>query len=459
MTLINSISGIRGTVNGTNQTSLTPIDVVRYVSAYGTWINTKKKSSTVVVGRDGRISGKSLLELVKSTLISLGINVIDTGLSTTPTTQIIIKEKNADGGIILTASHNPKNWNALKLFNSQGEFIIQNDAEEIFNLVKKDIFSFNSEDNYGQVFHEKDAFKIHINNVINLSLVNEKLIKNNSFKIVVDGINSSGGVIIPKLLEDLGAEVIKINCKPDGNFSHNPEPLDKNLSQLKDAVLAEKADLGIAVDPDVDRLVFVCDDGVLFGEENTIVACCDFVLSKTPGSTVSNMSSSMSLQIITNKYGCEYYSSKVGEVNVVEKMKEVNAVIGGEGNGGIIYPESHYGRDAIVGIGLFLSLFCERNLSASNLLNTFPKYYMVKEKINLSKSTNIDKIFNQIAEKYKNEKINLVDGIRIDFSESWVQLRKSNTEPIIRIYSEAKSEERSNNLISEIKTLIKVIFS
>lgn len=455
MTLISSISGIRGTVNGTNQTSLTPIDVVRYVSAYGTWINTKKKSSTVVVGRDGRISGKSLLELVKSTLISLGINVIDTGLSTTPTTQIIIKEKNADGGIILTASHNPKNWNALKLFNSQGEFIIQNDAEEIFNLVKKDIFSFNSEDNYGQVFHEKDAFKIHINNVINLSLVNEKLIKNNSFKIVVDGINSSGGVIIPKLLEDLGAEVIKINCKPDGNFSHNPEPLDKNLSQLKDAVLAEKADLGIAVDPDVDRLVFVCDDGVLFGEENTIVACCDFVLSKTPGSTVSNMSSSMSLQIITNKYGCEYYSSKVGEVNVVEKMKEKNAVIGGEGNGGIILPELHYGRDALVGIALFLTHLSKLNISCSDLRKKYPDYFMSKEKVDLSHDLDVDSIIDDIRQKYSREKISSIDGLKIDFVDSWVQLRKSNTEPIIRVYSEAKSQKSADELsakfISEIK--------
>ena len=454
MTLISSISGIRGTVNGTNQTSLTPIDVVRYVSAYGTWINTKKKSSTVVVGRDGRISGKSLLELVKSTLISLGINVIDTGLSTTPTTQIIIKEKNADGGIILTASHNPKNWNALKLFNSQGEFIIQNDAEEIFNLVKKDIFSFNSEDNYGQVFHEKDAFKIHINNVINLSLVNEKLIKNNSFKIVVDGINSSGGVIIPKLLEDLGAEVIKINCKPDGNFSHNPEPLDKNLSQLKDAVLAEKADLGIAVDPDVDRLVFVCDDGVLFGEENTIVACCDFVLSKTPGSTVSNMSASMSLQIITNKYGCEYYSSKVGEVNVVEKMKEVKAVIGGEGNGGVIYPESHYGRDALVGIVLFLTHLSELNIKASDLLKLYPKFFMTKDKINLNDDFDFEGLKKKMKKYYNHQEIDERDGVKIIFEESWLHIRKSNTEPIIRIYTEAKSESDCNKIIDDFKALI-----
>ena len=454
MTLISSISGIRGTVNGTNQTSLTPIDVVRYVSAYGTWINTKKKSSIVVVGRDGRISGKSLLELVKSTLISLGINVIDTGLSTTPTTQIIIKEKNADGGIILTASHNPKNWNALKLFNSQGEFIIQNDAEEIFNLVKKDIFSFNSEDNYGQVFYEKDAFKIHINNVINLSLVNEKLIKNNSFKIVVDGINSSGGVIIPKLLEDLGAEVIKINCKPDGNFSHNPEPLDKNLSQLKDAVLAEKADLGIAVDPDVDRLVFVCDDGVLFGEENTIVACCDFVLSKTPGSTVSNMSSSMSLQIITNKYGCEYYSSKVGEVNVVEKMKEVKAVIGGEGNGGVIYPESHYGRDALVGIVLFLTHLSELNIKASDLLKLYPKFFMTKDKINLNDDFDFEGLKKKMKKYYNHQDIDERDGLKIKFEESWLHIRKSNTEPIIRIYTEAKSESDCNKIIDNFKALI-----
>ena len=454
MTLISSISGIRGTVNGTSQSSLTPIDVVKYVSAYGTWINTKKKKNTIVVGRDGRISGKSLLELVKSTLISLGINIIDTDLSTTPTTQIIIKEKNADGGIILTASHNPKNWNALKLFNSQGEFILQNDAEEIFNLVEKDIFSFNTEDKYGQVFYEKDAFKIHINNVRKLSLVNENLIKNNSFKIVVDGINSSGGVIIPKLLEDLGADVIKINCKPDGNFSHNPEPLDKNLSDLKDAVLSEKADLGIAVDPDVDRLVFVCDDGVLFGEENTIVACSDFVLSKIPGNTVSNMSSSMSLQIITNKYGCKYYSSKVGEVNVVEKMKEVKAIIGGEGNGGVIYPESHYGRDALVGIVLFLTHLSELNIKASDLLKLYPKFFMRKDKIKLNDNFDFEGLKKKMKKYFNDQEIDERDGVKIRFEESWLHIRKSNTEPIIRIYTEAKSESECKRIIDDLKSLI-----
>ena len=456
MTLISSISGIRGTVNGPNTKNLTPIDVVQYTSAYGTWINKKNqnKVKTIVLGRDGRISGSVLLELVKSTLISMGINIIDIGLSTTPTTQIIVQKKKADGGIILTASHNPKNWNALKLFNSKGEFLIGEEAEEIFRIVEEGKYEFMKEDDYGKIHESFNSFQIHIDEVKNLKLVNCEKIINKKFKVVVDGINSSGGVIVPELLKQLGCSVIEINCEPDGNFAHNPEPLDKNLSQLKNTVKEEKADLGIALDPDVDRLVFVCENGLLFGEENTIVACSDYVLSKTKGSTVSNMSSSMSLELISKKHGCDYHSSKVGEINVVEKMKEVNAIIGGEGNGGVIYPESHYGRDALVGIVLFLSHLSELNIKTSELLDIYPKFYMIKDKINLNENFDFDQLKNKMKEFYKEQDIDLRDGVKIKFDESWLHIRKSNTEPIIRIYTEAKSQLKCNEIIEDFKNLI-----
>ena len=456
MTLISSISGIRGTVNGPNTKNLTPIDVVQYTSAYGTWINKKNqnKGKTIVLGRDGRISGSVLLELVKSTLISMGINIIDIGLSTTPTTQIIVQKKKAEGGIILTASHNPKNWNALKLFNSKGEFLIGEEAEEIFRIVEEGKYEFMKEDDYGKIHESVNSFQIHIDEVKNLKLVNCEKIINKKFKVVVDGINSSGGVIVPELLKQLGCLVIEINCQPDGNFAHNPEPLDKNLSQLKKTVKEEKADLGIALDPDVDRLVFVCENGLLFGEENTIVACSDYVLSKTKGSTVSNMSSSMSLELISKKHGCDYHSSKVGEINVVEKMKEVNAIIGGEGNGGVIYPESHYGRDALVGIVLFLSHLSELNIKTSELLDIYPKFYMIKDKINLNENFDFDQLKNNMKEFYKEQDIDLRDGVKIKFDESWLHIRKSNTEPIIRIYTEAKSQLKCNEIIEDFKNLI-----
>ena len=456
MTLISSISGIRGTVNGPNTKNLTPVDVVQYTSAYGTWINKKNqnKGKTIVLGRDGRISGSVLLELVKSTLISMGINIIDIGLSTTPTTQIIVQKKKAEGGIILTASHNPKNWNALKLFNSKGEFLIGEEAEEIFRIVEEGKYEFMKEDDYGKIHESVDSFQIHIDEVKNLKLVNCEKIINKKFKVVVDGINSSGGVIVPELLKQLGCSVIEINCEPDGNFAHNPEPLDKNLSQLKKTVKEEKADLGIALDPDVDRLVFVCENGLLFGEENTIVACSDYVLSKTKGSTVSNMSSSMSLELISKKHGCDYHSSKVGEINVVEKMKEVNAIIGGEGNGGVIYPESHYGRDALVGIVLFLSHLSELNIKTSELLDIYPKFYMIKDKINLNENFDFDQLKNKMKEFYKEQDIDLRDGVKIKFDESWLHIRKSNTEPIIRIYTEAKSQLKCNEIIEDFKNLI-----
>ena len=456
MTLISSISGIRGTVNGPNTKNLTPVDVVQYTSAYGTWINKKNqnKGKTIVLGRDGRISGSVLLELVKSTLISMGINIIDIGLSTTPTTQIIVQKKKAEGGIILTASHNPKNWNALKLFNSKGEFLIGEEAEEIFRIVEEGKYEFMKEDDYGKIHESFNSFQIHIDEVKNLKLVNCEKIINKKFKVVVDGINSSGGVIVPELLKQLGCSVIEINCEPDGNFAHNPEPLDKNLSQLKNTVKEEKADLGIALDPDVDRLVFVCENGLLFGEENTIVACSDYVLSKTKGSTVSNMSSSMSLELISKKHGCDYHSSKVGEINVVEKMKEVNAIIGGEGNGGVIYPESHYGRDALVGIVLFLSHLSELNIKTSELLDIYPKFYMIKDKINLNENFDFDQLKNKMKEFYKEQDIDLRDGVKIKFDESWLHIRKSNTEPIIRIYTEAKSQLKCNEIIEDFKNLI-----
>ena len=461
MTLIKSISGIRGTIGGVHGDNLTPIDAVNFGCAYGQWLINKNPNSKhkVIIGRDARISGEMIQNLVQFSLISMGIDIVDLGLSTTPTVELMVQKYNADGGIIITASHNPTQWNALKLLNENGEFLNSHEGKLIVDFSENKNFTFSQVEDLGTLTKENQSMNQHIDSVLNLNLVNAEKIKAKKLKIVVDAVNSTGGIIVPDFLNKLDIEVIKLYCEPNGNFPHNPEPLKNNLKDLSNKVIETGADMGIAVDPDVDRLVFMCENGELFGEENTLVACSDYVLSKKPGNTVSNLSSSRALNDITLKYNQTHYYSAVGEVNVVEKMKEVNAIIGGEGNGGVIYPESHYGRDAIVGIGLFLSLYCERDLSASSLLNTFPKYYMVKEKINLSNSINVDKILNQIAEKYKNEKIDLVDGVRIDFIDSWVQLRKSNTEPIIRIYSEAKSEEKSNNLISEIKTLIKEIAS
>lgn len=461
MTLIKSISGIRGTIGGVHGDNLTPIDAVNFGCAYGQWLINKNPNSKhkVIIGRDARTSGEMIQNLVQFSLISMGIDIVDLGLSTTPTVELMVKKHNADGGIIITASHNPTQWNALKLLNENGEFLNSHEGKLIVDFSENKNFTFSQVEDLGTLTKENQSMNQHIDSVLNLNLVNAEKIKAKKLKIVVDAVNSTGGIIVPDFLNKLDIEVIKLYCQPNGNFPHNPEPLKNNLKDLSNKVIETGADMGIAVDPDVDRLVFMCENGELFGEENTLVACSDYVLSKTPGNTVSNLSSSRALNDITLKYNQTHYYSAVGEVNVIEKMKEVNAIIGGEGNGGVIYPESHYGRDAIVGIGLFLSLYCERDLTVSDLLNTYPKYYMVKEKINLSSSINVDKILNQIAEKYKNEKIDLVDGVRIDFIDSWVQLRKSNTEPIIRIYSEAKSEEKSNNLISEIKTLIKEIAS
>ena len=456
MTLIKSISGIRGTIGGRVEENLTPIDAVNFGCAYAEWIICKNPNSKnkVIIGRDARISGEMIQNLVQFSLISMGINVVDLGLSTTPTVELMVQKHNANGGIIITASHNPKEWNALKLLNENGEFLNSIEGEKIVDLYEKKKFKFSKVDKLGTLTNLKNSMTQHINSVLNLKIVNVENIKSKKLKIVVDAVNSSGGIIIPELLKKLNVEVIKLYCEPNGDFPHNPEPLKKNLKDLSRRVIELGADMGIAVDPDVDRLVFVCENGEVFGEENTLVACADYVLSKTPGSTVSNLSSSRALNDITIKYNQTHYYSAVGEVNVVEKMKKVNAIIGGEGNGGVIYPKSHYGRDAVVGIGLFLSLYSEKNLSTSKLLETYPKYFMVKKKINLSSSIDIDHVLSQIAAKYENENIDYVDGIRIDFSKSWVQLRKSNTEPIIRVYSEATSEERAKSLILNIESLV-----
>ena len=457
MTLIKSISGIRGTIGGRINKNLTPIEAVKFGCAYGVWLkrNSNKNKLKVVIGRDARISGEMIQNFVQNSLISLGINVIDLGLSTTPTVELMVKEYNADGGIIITASHNPAEWNALKLLDKYGEFLDNNSGEEIVKISESDDYVFSEVYDLGTITKMNNTMKTHIDSVLKLDLVNTDLIRKTKLKVVIDAVNSSGGIIVPLLLNELNIDYSCIYCEPTGDFQHNPEPLKENLTELCKKVVEEKADLGIAVDPDVDRLVFVCENGEIFGEENTLVACADYVLSKNPGSTVSNLSSTRGLKDVTEKQGQSYYASAVGEVNVVNKMKECNAVIGGEGNGGVIYPESHYGRDAIVGIGLFLSLLIEKNISVSELLSIYPKYKMVKEKLNLSKEIDVDKILNKLAIKYNNKNINETDGLKVDFKDSWVHLRKSNTEPIIRIYGEGKSEEIANSLVNQIKLDIK----
>lgn len=457
MTLIKSISGIRGTIGGKKGENLTPIDAVKFGCAYGIWLkkNSKKNKLKVVIGRDARISGKMIQNFVQNSLISLGIDVCDLGLSTTPTVELMVTELNADGGIIITASHNPSEWNALKLLDNRGEFLNASDGNEIVLISENDNYDFADVYNLGVMNKVENTMQIHIDSVLNLNLVNHEGIKKSKLKVVVDGVNSTGGIIVPLLLKQLNIDFQEIHCEPTGHFAHNPEPLKKNLLDLSNKVVEFNADLGIAVDPDVDRLIFICENGEIFGEENTIVACSDYVLSKTPGTTVSNLSSTRALRDVTEKHGQSYFTAAVGEVNVVNKMKECNAVIGGEGNGGVIYPESHYGRDAIVGIGLFLSLLIEKNMKVSELLSTYPKYHMVKEKINLSNGIDIDKILKNLASKYSKENINKTDGLKIDFKESWVHLRKSNTEPIIRIYSEAMTEDEAHGLVDQIKIDVK----
>ena len=461
MTLIKSISGIRGTIGGKVGENLTPIDAVKFGCAYGSWLkkNSDDTNISVVIGRDARISGEMIQNFVQNSLISLGINIIDLGLSTTPTVELMVKEYNANGGIVITASHNPAHWNALKLLDNNGEFLNSKSGEEIVKISKSDSYIFSKVFDLGTVSKIKNSMKTHIDSILSLDIVNTDLIKKTNLKVVVDGINSSGGIIVPMLLNELDINYSTIFCDPSGDFQHNPEPLKKNLNELCKKVVEEKADLGIAVDPDVDRLVFICENGKIFGEENTLVACADYVLSKNPGPTVSNLSSSRALIDITKSYNQPYYASAVGEVNVVAQMKSKQAVIGGEGNGGVIYPKSHYGRDAIVGIGLFLSLLCERKVKVSELLSSYPKYYMTKEKITISSDVNLDDILIDLSKKYENEHVNTIDGLKIDFKESWVHLRKSNTEPIIRIYSEAKTLEKSIDLVKNIQKEIKSIIN
>lgn len=452
MTLIKSISGIRGTIGGKTGDNLTPLDAVKFASAYGTWLKaySKKEKLTVVIGRDARISGPMIHNLVVNTLIGLGIDVIDLGLSTTPTVEIAVPLEKADGGIILTASHNPKQWNALKLLNQKGEFLNGEEGEKILAIAEAEDFDFSDVDGLGTITQNDAYMDIHIDEVLNLPLVDVEAVKKAKFKVVVDGVNSSGGIIIPKLLEQMGVEVVRLYCEPNGHFPHNPEPLKEHLTDISELVVKEKADLGIVVDPDVDRLAFISEDGEMFGEEYTLVACADFVLGKTPGNTVSNMSSSRALRDVTNSHKGTYEASAVGEVNVVELMKKNNAIIGGEGNGGIIYPESHYGRDSLVGVALFLTHLAEKQMKVSALWASYPEYYMSKNKIELTPQIDVDAILAAMTEKYKSEDITTIDGVKIDFEDNWVHLRKSNTEPIIRIYTEAFSQEAADQLALRI---------
>src|SRR6478609_8850921 len=459
MTLIKSISGIRGTIGGKVGDNLTPVDAVKFASAYGTWLKnySKKDKLTVVVGRDARISGPMIHNLVINTLIGLGINVIDLGLSTTPTVEVAVPLEKADGGIILTASHNPKQWNALKLLNEKGEFLSGAAGEKILEIAEAEAFDFADVDSLGEITVNDAYMDIHIDEVLNLPLVDVEAVKAAKFKVVVDGVNSSGGIIIPKLLEQMGVEAVKLYCEPNGHFPHNPEPLKEHLGDICKLVVDEQADFGIVVDPDVDRLAFISNDGEMFGEEYTLVACADYVLSKTPGNTVSNMSSSRALRDITNAHNGNYEASAVGEVNVVEMMKKNNAIIGGEGNGGIIYPELHYGRDSLVGVALFLTHLANLDKTVAELRASYPQYYMSKNKIELTPQIDVDAILESLTATYKNEQISTIDGVKIDFAENWVHLRKSNTEPIIRIYTEAATQELADNLALQIIDEIKAV--
>lgn len=450
MTLIKSISGIRGTIGGTPSDNLTPIDIVKFASSYGTWISQKSDNKKIVVGRDARISGPMVQDLIVNTLIGLGINVVDLELATTPTVEMAVVAENAAGGIIITASHNPKQWNALKLLNEKGEFISGADGEAILEIAEKGEFTFATVDHLGKIT-KTDYLDYHIQKILELDLVNPELIKSKNYKVAVDVVNSVGGIAIPKLLNALGVtDIVLINGEPTGHFAHNPEPLAEHLGEISSVVKADKCQLGIVVDPDVDRLAFISDDGEMFGEEYTLVACADYVLKHKPGATVSNLSSTRSLKELTEKAGQKYFASAVGEVNVVECMKANNAIIGGEGNGGIILPELHYGRDALVGIALFLTHLAESNMTTSGLRALYPTYMMSKNKAELQEGTDVDHILEKISEKYKKQPVNTIDGVKIDFDGDWVHLRKSNTEPIIRIYAESASLTTAENLTKKI---------
>ncbi|MDR2221884.1 MAG: phosphoglucosamine mutase [Flavobacteriaceae bacterium] len=459
MTLIKSISGIRGTIGGKVGDNLTPIDAVKFASAYGTFLKNQlnKDKLKVVIGRDARISGPMIHNLVVNTLIGLGIDVIDLGLSTTPTVEVAVPLEHADGGIILTASHNPKQWNALKLLNAKGEFLSGAEGAVILEIAEKDAFDFADVDALGTITAKDNYMDIHIDEVLKLALVDAEAVKKRNFKVVVDAVNSSGGIVIPALLRKMGVEVVELYCEPNGHFPHNPEPLKEHLGDICALVKQEKADFGIVVDPDVDRLAFISNDGEMFGEEYTLVAVADYVLSKTPGNTVSNLSSSRALRDITEKHKGSYSASAVGEVNVVELMKATHAVIGGEGNGGIIYPEIHYGRDSLVGVALFLTHLANMEMTVAELRASYPQYYMSKNKIELTPKLNVDMILELIAENYKNQEVSTVDGVKIDFEDCWVHLRKSNTEPIIRIYTEAPTQVDADGLAMRMMEELRVI--
>jgi phosphomannomutase len=459
--LIKSISGIRGTIGGKVGEGLTPVDVVKFAAAYGTWVLRNTQNNTIIIGRDARVSGEVISKLVASTLQSLGINVIDLGLSTTPSVELAVPAKKAGGGIILTASHNPKQWNALKLLNDKGEFIGHEEGSLILQLAEEESFDFAPVNKLGKYSQSDLSIKRHVKNILALPLVDVEAIKAKDFRVVVDAINSTGGIAVPMLLEALGVtRVEKLNCEPDGNFAHNPEPLPENLSQISRVLEKGNYDLGIVVDPDVDRLALVCEDGSMFGEEYTLVAVADYVLKHRKGNTVSNLSSTRALRDVTEKAGGQYFASAVGEVNVVNQMKKVNAVIGGEGNGGIIFPDLHHGRDALVGIALFLTHLAHSGLRMTRLRSTYPNYHISKNKIELTPEINMDEVLLQIQKRYARQPVNTVDGVKIEFDKEWVHLRRSNTEPIIRIYAESESnataEHLANKLIADIKEIITV---
>ena len=462
MTLIKSISGIRGTIGGAPAQNLTPIDVVKFTTAYSRLMKAKNPSKriTIVVGRDARISGSMVDSLVEGTLLGCGVDVINVGLCTTPGTEMAVITHKADGGIIITASHNPRQWNALKLLNERGEFLDDEEGKQVLALAEDAAYDYPTIDEIGHVILREDFNKRHIEQVLALKLVDREAVRRRHFKVVVDAVNSVGGVVIPALLRELGCEVVELNCEPTGEFAHNPEPLPQNLTEISEVIRREGADLGVVVDPDVDRLAFVMENGEMFVEEYTLVAVADYILRHTPGNTVSNLSSSRALSDVTSRYeGCSYEASAVGEVNVVKKMKQTGAIIGGEGNGGVIYPELHYGRDALVGVALFLTYFAGLDMTMSELRKSYPAYYASKNKIELTPKIDVDKILATVKSRYSNERVNDIDGVKIDFEHNWVHLRKSNTEPIIRVYTEARTMEEADALaqrfISEIEQICK----
>ena len=454
MTLIKSISGIRGTIGGNTGDTLNPLDIVKFTSAYATFIAENGGKRRIVVGRDARISGEMVRSVVCGTLLGMGFDVIDLGLATTPTTELAVRHHNADGGIIITASHNPTQWNALKLLNAQGEFLTAADGARVLEIAESEAFVYADVEHLGTYATDPDFDSRHIADVLALNLVNVEAVKARRFRVCVDAINSVGGIILPRLLDALGVEYTVLNAEPTGRFAHNPEPLERNLQGIMDEIRKGGYDLGIVVDPDVDRLAFISEDGTMFGEEYTLVSVADYILSHTPGNTVSNLSSTRALRDVTLRHGGKYFASAVGEVNVTTKMKEAGAVIGGEGNGGVIYPESHYGRDALVGIALFLSLLAERGLTLTQLRATLPTYFIAKNRIDLTPSTDIDSILARIKEMYADEQVTDIDGVKIDFADKWVHLRKSNTEPIIRVYSEASSLEEADALGKKLMRVV-----